>query len=184
MEVPAFTALTETGGQFTGEISISEVPAELAPASMPEFVDPGLLITIQPSGLEFATPLAITFPNVDDLPPGSEVDLWSVDPSIGAFEIVGTGRVTADGQFIETISGGFPRASWGFPAPQPPKNPEPEGDPDYPGQDCKITGSWTCLNDGKMTNKFSLPIYRSLESDRSWSFIYQTKTIFISLPLN
>ena len=174
MEVPAFTALTETGGQFTGEISISEVPAELAPASMPEFVDPGLLITIQPSGLEFATPLAITFPNVDDLPPGSEVDLWSVDPSIGAFEIVGTGRVTADGQFIETISGGFPRASWGFPAPQPPKDPEPEGDPDYPDQDCEKTGSWTCLNDGKMTNKFSLPIYRSLESDRSWSFIYQT----------
>ena len=174
LEVPANTAKNPDGSQFTGQISISEVPRDLAPAAMPEVLDPGLLITIQPAGLEFATPVPITFPNTDELPPGSELDIWSVNPTTGQFEIVGVGRVTANGQSVETISGGIRRADWHMVLPQPPIPPVDKSDPDNPGTCGKPSASKTCLNDGKMTNTFSLPAYRSLETNRSWSFVYQT----------
>ena len=174
LAVPANTAKNPDGSQFTGQISISEVPRDLAPAAMPELLDPGLLITIQPAGLEFTTPVPITFPNVDELPPGSELDIWSVNPTTGQFEIVGIGRVTANGESVETISGGIRRADWHMALPQPPTPPTDKPDPDNPGACPAQSGSTTCLNDGKMTNTFSLPAYRSLETNRSWSFVYQT----------
>ena len=174
LEVPPGAALNPDGSQFVGQLSISEVPRDLAPAALPSFLDPGLLITIQPAGVQFTTPLAITFPNVDDLPPGSEVDIWSVDPTTGRFEVVGTGRVSPNGESIETISGGIRAATWSAPAPAPPDTSAPENNPDNPGTCPEKTGSSTCLNDGKMSNAFSLPAYRSLETDRSWRFIYQS----------
>lgn len=174
LAVSANTAKNPDGSQFTGQISISEVPRDLAPAAMPEFLDPGLLITIQPAGLEFTTPAPITFPNTDDLPPGSELDIWSVNPTTGQFEIVGVGRVTSNGQSVETISGGIRRADWHAIVPRPPIDPENKDDPDNPGACPAKSASTTCLNDGKMTNSFSLPAYRSLETNRAWSFVYQT----------
>lgn len=114
--VPPHTALMGDD-EFTGELSISLVPEALAPAALPETLGFGELITIQPVGVRFAQPVAITFRNNDDLPPGSEVDIWSLDPDAGIFTVVGTGRVTADGQFIETIEGGVRAADWHAPLP-------------------------------------------------------------------
>lgn len=62
MTVPPLTAKNPDGTDFTGELSISEVPDALAPAALPEVLRPGLLITIQPVGVTFATPVPITFP--------------------------------------------------------------------------------------------------------------------------
>ena len=104
--VPPDTAKNPDGTPFTGDFSISLVPRGLAPAALPDFLDPGLLITIQPVGITFATPVPITFPNIDGLPAFSEVDIWSLDPDLGVFLVVGTGVVTFDGTQIETISGG------------------------------------------------------------------------------
>jgi hypothetical protein len=60
----------------------------------------------------FATSVPITFPNIDNLAPGSEADLWSLDPATGTFTVVGTGQVSVDGSVIETISGGIQAADW------------------------------------------------------------------------
>ena len=109
--VPPRTAMAD-GEDFTGALSISEVPEALAPAALPENLGFGQLVTIQPVGVTFTQPVPITFQNIDGLPPGSETDIWSLDPDAGIFTVVGTGRVTADGESIETVAGGVIAADW------------------------------------------------------------------------
>ena len=46
--VPPGTATDDSGAEFSGELSISLVPRGLAPAELPDNLDPSLLITIQP----------------------------------------------------------------------------------------------------------------------------------------
>lgn len=113
MTVPPHTAMQD-GSEFEGALSISEVPGGLAPAALPAELDPGLLVTIQPVGVTFADPVPMTFPNIDQLASGSMVNLWSLDPDSGEFEIVGRGEVNEDGSEIETISGGVRAADWHF----------------------------------------------------------------------
>jgi hypothetical protein len=103
--IPAASAHAEDGSLYSGELSVSEVPANLAPAALPANLYFGLLVTIQPVGVTFDPPAPITFPNLDDLAPGNEADIWSLDPETGQFTVVGTGRVSADGSVIETIDG-------------------------------------------------------------------------------
>ena len=179
LQVPAGMALAEDGSPYNGELWISEVPRGLAPAALPEFLDPGLLITIQPVGVRFAQPVPITFPNVDGLLAGTEADIWSIDPEQGEFVVVGKGRVTSDGQRIETVSGGIRAADWHAPAPPPPDEPEcegedceeDEGNPD----DCEEpSGSTVCLGNGALGVSFALPEYRSLEQSRKLEFVYRS----------
>ena len=118
--VPPHTAMFN-GEEFTGALSISEVPEALAPAPLPDFLGFSQLVTIQPVGVTFAQPVPITFRNIDGLPTGSEVDIWSLDPDAGIFTVVGTGRVTADGEFIETIEGGVIAADWHGPVVMSPR---------------------------------------------------------------
>lgn len=106
LEVAPHTAKDEAGNDFTGELSISIVPDSLAPAALPEELEPGLAVTIQPVGVTFSQPAPISFPNVDNLPPGSEFDIWSLDAGTGTFVVVGTAVVSADGTTIETVTGG------------------------------------------------------------------------------
>jgi len=46
-----------------------KIPRDLASANLPEFVNPALLITIQPVGVSYTNPVPIIFPNVDNLDP-------------------------------------------------------------------------------------------------------------------
>ncbi|NOQ69227.1 MAG: hypothetical protein GQ573_03850, partial [Gammaproteobacteria bacterium] len=166
LEIPPHTAKNEDGTPFLGQISISEVPNGLAPASMPENFNPGLLITIQPAGIRFSTPVPITFPNTDSLPSGTEFSIMSVDPDTGVFVPVGTAVVSADGKSIITTSGGIIEADWHFPSVQAVDSIE-VNESKNPGLNPQCTGSTTCLKDGRMSQTVSLPIYRSLEADRA-----------------
>ena len=171
------TAMNGDGSPFTGQLSISEVPRGLAPAALPEFFDPALLITIQPAGVVFNQPVPITFPNTDKQLATAETEIWSVDPDRGEFTVVGTGRVTNDGQHVETIAGGIRAADWHFQI-GPGINPDPgkQQDEDKPCPGCPMgKGSSTfSLHDGHMATRFSLPTYRSLETSRGLSFSYRT----------
>ena len=177
--VPPNTAKNPDGTNFTGDLSISLVPRDLAPVALPDFLDPGLLITIQPVGVTFATPIPITFPNIDNLPPGSGVNLWSLDPDLGVFSIVGTGVVTADGTKIETVSGGIRAADWQTFSEEAS---EPDGDVPAAGgasEDCPIAcgpqiSSTVQLQNGSIEVDFFLPSYRSLGIPRSLRFVYKT----------
>ncbi len=111
LTIPANTAKLD-GTNFTGKISISLVPESLAPAALPENLGFGFLVTIQPVGLIFSTPVKLTLPNVDNLQPGMELNLWSLDAGTGRFVVVGVARVSVDGKSVETISGGVRASDW------------------------------------------------------------------------
>ena len=181
MEVPAFTARNEGGSFFSGELSISAVPEGLAPAPLPDQLGPGLLITIQPVGVRFDPPAPITFPYIDSLSPGTEINLWSLDPETGSFIIVGRGRVSDDGAVIETISGGIYAADWHFLLPQAPtvspaaassennsNNQDQSKCTDCPG------GSRTAVSSGNLRIEHGLASYRSLGQSRGLRLIYNS----------
>ncbi len=189
LSIAAGNAINDSDGQpFTGQVSISEVPRNLAPANLPEFMDPTLLFTIQPVGVSYTVPAPITIANTEGHAPNSEVDLWSVDPDLGQFVIVGTGQVSADGSEIVTISGGIRANDWH--AFQPP-NPNTGGSgtngkkpcPTCPEEDLTSTVS---LNDGHMGTRHTLPAYRSLETSRALTFSYRTFRAYPSpsIPYN
>ena len=169
LTVPPRTAKLSDGSNFSGEISISLVPKALAPAALPENLEPGMLITLQPVGVTFSTPVPITFPNIDNLAPGSETDIWSLNPNAGTFVVVGTGRVSADGTVIETISGGIRANDWHFGL-------HPGSEPRDPGGDSnqvcgcerpeRETGSATAVHSGNLSLDHSLPDYASLDTRR------------------
>ena len=177
IEVAPFSAQGEGGVDFSGQLSISPVPEALAPAALPEELDPGLLITIQPVGVTFDPPAPITFPNTDNLPPGSEVDIWSLDPKEGVFVIVATGRVSADGQRVETISGGIRAADWHMALPP---QPNPDGnnnnnDNQDPDKCCGAnSGSETDIADGNLSIDHALVNYQSLGIARGVHLVYNS----------
>ncbi len=173
--VPPNTAKNPDGSDFTGQLSISRVPRGLAPAPLPDTLDPALLVTIQPVGVTFATPVPITFPNLDQLPVGNEVNIWSLDPATGQFAVVGTGEISADGQSLVTISGGVRAADWHSLI--PPKC-EEEKQTDEPNCGCglrKPGGSDVNVRGGWLSTDFSLPSYRSQGRSRALRFVYRSE---------
>ncbi len=120
--VQAGTLGDQNGNPFSGTLSITEVPPDLTPAALPRDLLPSLVVTIQPGDMVFAEPAPLTLPNLAGDPPGTLMDLWSINPTSGEFDIVGTSRVTADGQQIETIEGGIRNSSWHLTARQRAEN--------------------------------------------------------------
>jgi len=166
------TAINSDGTPFTGDMTISLVPQGFAPAPLPETLEPGLLVTIQPVGISFTTPAPITFPNIDGLAPGSEVDIWSLDPDTGEFTIVGVGQVTPDGTQIVTISGGIIATDWHFTLPPGPPA-DPDDDPDC--IPCTANpGSETGISSGNFSEDHTLVSYRSLNQTRALRLVYNS----------
>ncbi len=183
LTVPPGTAKDENGNNFTGELSISVVPRDLTPAELPEFLDPGLVVTIQPVGVTFSTPVPITFPNIDNLEPVTEVNIWSLNADLGIFEVVGIGLVSADGSNIETISGGIRANDWHFTTAQAAdvstsgtaKNNKSLGN----GKSCNIqTTSSVCAKDGFNQIDHRIVSYRSLGISRSVTLNYSSFAAF------
>jgi RHS repeat-associated protein len=104
----------QSGNMFTGVLSVTEVPAEFTPAALPNGLIPDAVVTIQPGEMVFTTPAPLTLPNRAGWAPGTIMDLWSINPDSGEFEVVGIAQVSADGTVVETISGGILNSSWHF----------------------------------------------------------------------
>lgn len=132
LHVAAGSLQDSDGNDFSGQLSITEVPADLTPASLPATLHPDLVVTIQPAEMGFSEPAPLDFPNTAGYLPGTEMELWSIDPVSGEFEVVGEMVVSADGESIETVSGGVRTSSWHFPAPSPPAPVLPGDDPRNP----------------------------------------------------
>lgn len=130
-------SLNDQNGQpFTGVLSITEVPAELTPAALPDGLFTDLVVTIQPGEMVFETPAPLTLPNRAGHAPGTEMILWSISPITGEFERVGTGQVSGDGALIQTITGGIRNSSWhDFSTTEPAGTPPEESD-NNPDKDC------------------------------------------------
>jgi hypothetical protein len=130
--------------------------------------------------MDFAQPALLDFPNTvgpdgQRWAPGTVVDLWSIHPSSGEFKDVSDMQVSADGQRVETTSGGVVNSSWHFWAPQPT---EPNLKPDSDKCDeCDKKGSANSevnLHSGEITETHALPTYDSLGQSRGVTLVYNS----------
>ncbi len=195
--VAAGTLESMDGSLFTGQLSITEVPRDLTPAALPENLLPDVVVTIQPAEIIFTTPAPLSMPNEAGYDPGTEMDLWSINPETGEFERVGTGEVSADGSTINTIEGGIRNSSWHFFVPflllevptdpeDNPRNPDlevptdPEDNPRNPDDECsccKVTAPGTSeveLHSGAVLESHDLVPYQSLGVSRGLTLSYDS----------
>ncbi len=99
----------------SGQVGISTVPPELVMDMLP----PGVLqhtfdITVQAMGVSnFATPAPMTFPNVFNAAPGTELNFLSFDHTTGRLVIEGVATVSEDGLTVSTNPGtGITHPGW------------------------------------------------------------------------
>jgi RHS repeat-associated protein len=175
LTILAGTARNSDGTPFTGKLSINPVPDYGRPESRPEELRPGMAITIQPAGIRFNPPARLTFPNADGIPPGNELNLWSLSPDTGTFNIVGKTVVSADGQSLVTVEGGVSASAWHFPLASSPTPLANQGN-NFCGSCRTQVGSEANLEEGSLYMTHALPFYRSLGQSRSVSLTYSSVT--------
>jgi hypothetical protein len=118
-ELPGFSltvqpgSATFPGGSRTGTVSVTAVHADKMPMTPGFGQQPRFIVTIQPPGVHFDPPAAISFPNVDGLVPGEITEMYSFDHDIGQFVSIGTGSVTPDGTTLRSDAGvGIIKGGW------------------------------------------------------------------------
>lgn len=168
------------GNPFEGQLTISEVPTDLTPAALPEGLSPDLVVTIQPGEMAFETPAQLTLPNQAGWPVGMEMELWSINPTTGDFEVVGTGVVSDDGSSVKTVEGGIRNSSWHFFAPPGGLNNLGSDDPRNPDHRCGSTEegapftSNVNLASGGIIETHELISYQSLGTSRGVTLTYDS----------
>lgn len=125
--VAAGSLMDQQGNPYDDVLSITEVPADRTPAVLPDGIVPEVVVTIQPGEMVFTQPAPLTLPNTI-YAPGTILDLFSINPVTGAFDIVGQAQVSADGTRAETITGGVRNSSWHYVE----RASDAVGDPDDP----------------------------------------------------
>ena len=107
-------ALISDDGTTGGSVGIAPVSSDRLPEPLPNGLALPLVITIQTDGAtNFDIPIPATFPNADNLPPGSKSALWSFDHDKGKWEISGPMTVSDDGLSIKTDPGvGIRQPGW------------------------------------------------------------------------
>jgi len=114
LTIPPGAAIDDaTGLPFTGDIHISRVsdPTK-GPRPLPEEFDLGVYIAMQPFGVSYPTPVPISFPNLENFPPGSRLDIFALDHDTGEMENIGQALVSADGKTVDSIGGVVKSNSW------------------------------------------------------------------------
>ena len=175
LTILAGSARNSDGTPFTGKLSVNPVPDYGRPESRPEELRPGMAVTIQPAGIRFNPPALITFPNADGMAVGNDLNLWSLSPDTGTFNIVGKSTVSSDGQSIITIEGGVTASAWHFPLASSPV-PTPNQGSNFCGSCRTAVGSEANVEEGSLYINHNLPSYRSLGQNRTLSLTYSSIT--------
>ncbi|MEZ6136991.1 MAG: FG-GAP-like repeat-containing protein [Pirellulaceae bacterium] len=175
------TLVDQQGTPFDGLMSITEVPSGLTPAALPRTLVPDMVVTIQPGEMNFMQPAPLTLPNRGGYLPGSDMDLWSINPTTGEFEIVGKGQVTSDGQSIVTTVDGIRNSSWHFFSPPPEEMVDPKDKVQNQKQSCcsseatQPASSDVELHSGALRESHTLAGYQSLGTTHSLSLQYDSQ---------
>lgn len=128
-------------------LSVTRIPVSRVPMPLENGLATNLFISVQPAGAIFDQPLEVSFPNFDQLPPGTEVLLMSFDHDAGRYVQVGSGTVSADGQRVTSDPGsGIRVGAWHAFPPSPPS----------PGGGAPPTEEITVLGQIKITGNSDL----------------------------
>lgn len=118
-QVPGFSLSVAPGsatfpdGSRSGVVSVTVVHADKIPMTPNFGQQPRFIVTIQPAGVHFDPPAAITIPNLDGLGPGEVTELYSFDHDLGQFVAIGTGTVSEDGTVVRSDPGvGIIKGGW------------------------------------------------------------------------
>lgn len=141
---------TGTGRLYVAAVEPEQIPMPPAGGKISRFFD-----TIQPLNVRFDPPAEVTFPNSDNLPPGTVTDIYTLSYSSGIFLRTGRGLVAEDGSEIRSLPGeGITQGGWH-------QSPPPEPPPDTTSQGDAPSCNSTILQCGKATNfsppRWSLP---------------------------
>lgn len=100
MTVYAGTTLSMKDGEQPDPFPLTavEVPVDRLPEEMPpsDELSP-FIVAFQPANAQASQPIAVTFPNLVNTPPGTNVTLTTLDPTKGVMVAYGTGTVSDDG---------------------------------------------------------------------------------------
>jgi hypothetical protein len=129
-DVPGFSltvlpgSVTFLNGTHRGTVSVTSVHPDKVPM-VPSFgQQPRFIVTIQPAGVHFNPPAAMTIPNADGLAPGQKTEMYSFDHDLGQFVSIGPGTVSDDGSIVASDPGvGVIKGGWHSAG-----NPPPAGD--------------------------------------------------------
>lgn len=118
-DVPGFSLTIVPGsatfpdGSKRGTVSVTMVHPDKVPM-VPNFgQQPQFIVTIQPAGVHFNPPAAMTIPNADGFAPGQKTEMYSFDHDLGSFVSIGPGTVSDDGMVIASDPGvGVIKGGW------------------------------------------------------------------------
>jgi len=178
LTIPPFTAKADDGSDYTGNISISEVPAMFTPGAGPPDLRPGMVVTIQPMGITFLNPAPVVFPNIDALPAGALMQVWSLNHRTGRFFIAGTSSVSPDSTSVGSVTGGLREASWHFVLPPRPKAKKPKTETTQSVCiPCRIKDALTSVSphDGSVQVEHRMPGGSSLGTDFGLSLTFDSR---------
>ncbi len=170
------SAVTDDGKKYKGPISISLVPYGYGPVDPPKELGFGVMVTVQPPGITFTEPAAVTFPNDYGFSPGNQLEIMEPELRTGRFQVVGVGQVSEDGSVVETVAGGILKTGncSGY-LPEPGPGGPPAGPPPPCDECCPIpVGSMLNLANGNLSEEHSLVSYKSLNQSRSLTFEYNS----------
>lgn len=136
MTIPKGANLRTLDGTLVTRTSITPLAPDRTPAPLPADVGTNIVYTSQPGGAITDIPIPVVYPNLAELDPGTEVELYAFDHAHVNWFVYGIGKVSADGKTIapeiDPTTGkpyGLKDFSWHFPNAAPNGNP---GDPDEP----------------------------------------------------
>ncbi|NBO63667.1 MAG: tandem-95 repeat protein, partial [Acidobacteria bacterium] len=116
LDVPGESSFSSPEGSKSGSLTLSLVENGRTPFTLPPGQFSPVVAQITSIGSTITPGGRLTFPNSDRYPPGAAVKLVRLEQNqvsnqIGSFVDVGTARVSADGQRIETSSNAITEAS-------------------------------------------------------------------------
>ncbi len=187
---------------FTGTMSLTPVPNERSPVDLPEEFDFSVYMAVQPFNVKFDPPQPICFPNVEDFPSGSKLDVFAMDSDSGEFIQLGTGTVcgrTGDPNIPASTNpmcsidkslmcsdGGIVRfGSWHGIVPQDPQENQDDDSGNNDGGDPPdCPGSGVCMRTGNLRVEHKLVRYKSSGANRgirlNYNSLHAYPTAYIS----
>lgn len=106
-------------GSRTGKLYVASVPPDRIPMPVAGGKTSRFFDTVQPLNVVFDPPAKVSFPNLDNLKPGTVTDIFTLSYTSGTFVRTGRGKVSEDGRLITSLPGeGITQGGW-HAAPQP-----------------------------------------------------------------